>query len=82
MQDLEDNLLLRDYLLGNKISHGGETSLYKFVELFNEEMNNNIATHSRQHDVKMHSAKCASIPCMIQCLTNLLLPDAQAPCLS
>ena len=80
MQDLEDDLLLWDYSLGNKLLHGEETAFDKFIEVFNKEMNKNIAAHKRRHNAKMHSVKYQSISYMIKCLTDLLPPGTPMPC--
>ena len=57
MQDLEDDILLQDCLLGNKIIYGGETQFDEFIKVFNKEMSNDIAAHARRHTNKMHSIK-------------------------
>jgi len=72
MQDLEDDLLLIDSLLGNRLLHGGKKSFNKFTEVFNKELNNEISVHARRHDSKMCSVKCTFILHMVEHVSDLL----------
>ena len=47
MQYLEDNLLLQDYLLNNKLLCSIKIEFYKIIKVFNKEMRNVIGTYAR-----------------------------------
>ena len=48
LSELDNQNLLQDSILGNKVIYRGETKFSAFIEIMNNENNNNLNVHSRQ----------------------------------
>ena len=80
LSELENQNLLEDSILGNKIIYGGETKFEAFIDKMNTEMSNDYSVHSRRHNEKMYSARWISIRHMKEDIGSLLGPDDKSPC--
>jgi len=78
--ELEDQNLLEDSILGNKLLYGGETKFSPFIAIVNKEMNNDVAVDSRRHDTTLHCSRYISLRHMLQEVSAMLGPDDEAPC--
>ena len=57
LNELENQNLLADALLGNKMLCGGETKFQVFIDRMNNGMNNDSSVHGRRHDDKLCSSR-------------------------
>ena len=79
LNELENQNLLEDTLLGNKTLHGGETKFKVFLDKTNNEMKNDLSVHGKHHNDKLHSSRWVSVHHVIEDASALLGADDAAP---
>ena len=79
LSDLENQNLLEDSILGNKLLYGGETIFTPFITIVNKEMNNDIAVDSRRHDTTLYCSRWISLRHLLEEVSAMLGPDYKAP---
>lgn len=57
MNKLENQNLLVDSILGNKIIYRGETKFGAFIDKMNSEIQNYLSIYSRQYNTKLYCLK-------------------------
>ena len=75
MNELENQNLLVDSILGNKIIYRGETKFGTFIDKMNSEIRNYLSIYSRQYNTKLYCLKWVFLCYIKEDIESLLRPD-------